>query len=176
MSEPLSDLQPDPLSDQVVRPGKLVSLTYSIADESGNVLEQTDLPVGYIHGGRTELVGGMDLAIGGKRAGDRVELNLSADQGFGPHDPDLTFTDDIENVPAQFRFVGAEVQMQNDRGDLRTFYVTRVGERTLTVDGNHPLAGKPLRILVQIREVRDPTPAELAQDGGMILPVGGSLH
>ena len=172
MSEPLTDC----LSDQIVRPGKYVSLTYSIADEAGHILEQTDLPVGYIHGGRTEFVGGMDQAVSGRRAGDRVELNLAPAQGFGPHDPDLTFTDDLDNVPPEFRFVGAEVQMQNDRGEVRTFYVTRVGERTLTVDGNHPLAGKALRIHVHIREVRDPTPEDLAQDCDPAAPSGGTLH
>ena len=57
-------------------PASIVSLTYSIADEAGNILEQTDLPVGYIHGGHTELIGGMDEAVSGKRAGDRVELQL----------------------------------------------------------------------------------------------------
>jgi galactokinase len=51
------------MSDQVIRDGKLVSLTYSIADAHGNVIEQTDLPVSYIHGGRNELIGGMDQAV-----------------------------------------------------------------------------------------------------------------
>jgi FKBP-type peptidyl-prolyl cis-trans isomerase SlyD len=176
MSEPLSDPRCDPRSDQVVRPGKYVSLTYSIADEAGNILEQTDLPVGYIHGGRTELIGGLDQAVSGKRAGEQLSLSLSAEQGFGPHDPDLTFTDDLDNVPSEFRRIGAEVQMQNDAGEVRTFYVTQVGERTLTVDGNHPLAGKPLKVHVRILEVRDPTPVERTQDGGAAVPTGGMLH
>lgn len=166
----------DPLPPQVVRPGKYVSLTYSIADEAGAILEQTDLPVGYIHGGHTELIGGMDEAVSGRCAGDRVDLALSPEQGFGPHDPDLTFTDDLANVPPELRFVGAEVQMQNAQGEVRVFYVTAVGEHTLTVDGNHPLAGKALSVHVHIREVRDPTPDELIADGGIVTPVGGGLH
>ena len=166
----------DPLSDEVIRPGKYVSLTYRIADRAGNILEQTDLPVGYIHGGLREIIGGMDEALSGKRAGDRVDLQLSAEQGFGPHDPDLTFTDDLDNVPPEFRFVGAEVQMQNDRGDVRTFYVTQVCESTLTVDGNHPLAGKDLSVHVRIREVRDPTPQDIEEDGSALVPAGGALH
>jgi FKBP-type peptidyl-prolyl cis-trans isomerase SlyD len=163
-------------SDQVVRPGKYVSLTYSIADDAGNILEHTDLPVGYVHGGHTELIGGMDHAIDGKRAGDLVDLALTAEEGFGPHDPHLTFTDDLDNVPPEFRFVGAEVQMQNEQGHVRTFYVTQIGERTLTVDGNHPLAGKALKIQVRIQEVRDPTPEELSQDGGGSAGGGALLH
>jgi FKBP-type peptidyl-prolyl cis-trans isomerase SlyD len=163
------------MSEQIVRPGKYVSLTYSIADDAGEILEQTDLPVGYIHGGNTELIGGLDEAVFGKQAGDRFELILDPDQGFGPHDPNLTFSDDLENVPPEFRFVGAEVPMQNESGELKTFTVTRIEEGTLTIDGNHPLAGKSLKVQVQIREVRDPTPDEIAEDGAASLP-GPSIH
>lgn len=153
------------MSEQTIADGKLVSLTYSIADGQGNLIEQTDLPVSYIHGGRSELIGGMDRAIAGKRAGDTAEFVLSPDEGFGPHDPGLTFTDAIENVPSQFRFVGAEVPMQSESGEVRTFYVTRIENDRLTVDGNHPLAGKSLRVMVRIHEVRDPTQQELSRDG-----------
>jgi len=162
------------MTDQIVRPGKYVSLTYSITDEAGSVLEQTDLPVGYIHGGNTELIGGMDDAVSG--AGDRVELALSPEQGFGAHDPNLTFTDDLENVPPEFRRVGAEVPMQSESGEVKTFYVIRIGDGTLTVDGNHPLAGKSLKVHVQIQEVRDPTEDEVAQDGGACALPTQALH
>jgi FKBP-type peptidyl-prolyl cis-trans isomerase SlyD len=164
--------QSEPRSGQTVCPGKYVSLTYSIADAHGNIVEQTDLPVGYVHGGRTLLIGGLEAAVSGRRAGDQVDLELSPEDGFGPHDPTLTFTDALENVPPQFRRLGAQVQMQNDAGELRTFYVTDLGADTLTVDGNHPLAGQSLRVHVWIRDVRDPTAAELAQDGSAVLPGG----
>ena len=164
------------MSEQIIRPGMYVSLTYSIADDAGNILEQTDLPVGYIHGGNTELIGGLDEAVSGKQAGDRFELTLDPDQGFGPHDPDLTLTDNVENVPPEYRFVGAEVPMQNESGEVKTFYVTRIGEETLTIDGNHPLAGKSLKIQVQIREVRDPTADEIAEDGASGGLPGPSIH
>jgi FKBP-type peptidyl-prolyl cis-trans isomerase SlyD len=153
------------MSEQVITDGKYVTLTYSITDGGGNVLEQTDLPVGYVHGGRMELIGGMDEAIAGKRAGDEVEIEVSPRDGFGEHDPDLTFTDDIANVPPQFRRLGAEVQMQNDIGEVKTFYVTEIEDGRLTVDGNHPLAGKHLRVHVTIHEVRDATAADMQQEG-----------
>jgi FKBP-type peptidyl-prolyl cis-trans isomerase SlyD len=164
------------MSDQAIRPGKYVSLTYSITDDTGSVVEQTDLPVGYIHGGNTELIGGMDDAVTGKRTGDRVDLSLAPGEAFGPHDPTLTFTDALENVPPQFRRIGAEVPMQSDSGEVRNFYVTAMDEGTLTVDGNHPLAGKALKVHVQIQEVRDPTGEELAQDGDASSIPSGTLH
>jgi FKBP-type peptidyl-prolyl cis-trans isomerase SlyD len=162
------------MTDQSVRPGKFVSITYTMRDAEGNVVEQSDLPVSYIHGGSTELIGGMDRALAGKQVGDEVEMSVPAGDAFGPHDPSLTFTDDLANVPPQFRYLGAEVQMQNEAGDVKTFYVTRIEDGRLTVDGNHPLAGKPLQVRMTVREIRDPTPAELAQDRAG--PAASGLH
>jgi len=145
------------MPDNKIGPGKLVSLTYSILDESGAVLEQHDIPVSYIYGGEMELLGGMDRAVEGRRAGDSVEVALTPDEGVGPYDPSLTFTDDLDNVPPQFCRVGAEVPMQSESGEVKTFYVTRIEDGKLTVDGNHPMAGKALRVRVNIHQVRDAT-------------------
>ncbi|HHH38711.1 MAG TPA: peptidylprolyl isomerase [Sedimenticola sp.] len=157
------------MAREVIKPGKFVSLTYTISDTEGNLLEQNDLPVSYVHGGDTELVGGMDKAVAGKAAGDKVEMVIPPEDGFGAHDPDLTFTDDLENVPPQFRRVGAEVQMQNEAGDARTFIVTRIEDGKLTVDGNHPMAGKTLVVRVKILEVRDATLEDMNPQGSRSL-------
>ena len=153
------------MSKEIIKSGKFVSLTYSISDLDDHVLEQSDLPVNYIHGGETELIGGMDRAVTGKGPGDEVSLTVPPDKGFGEHDPDLTFTDDIENVPPQFRQLGAEVQMQNEAGEVKSFFVTRIENGKLTVDGNHPLAGKTLKVKVKILEVRDATQEDLMNVG-----------
>ena len=145
------------MAKQTIKTGKFVSLTYTISDTEGNVLEQSDLPVNYIHGGETELIGGMDRAVAGKGVGDEVTIRVSPENGFGDHDPSLTFTDDIENVPPQFRQLGMEVQMQNEEGEVKSFFVTKIEDGKLTVDGNHPLAGKELVVKVKILEVRDAT-------------------
>ena len=159
------------MTEDSIQAGKFVTLTYTIRDQEGNTLEHNDLPVSYIHGGEQALIGNLDQAVMGKQAGDEVEIEVSPEQGFGPHDPDLTFTDDLDNVPEQFRYVGAEVQMQNDAGDVKTFYVTRIEQGRLTVDGNHPFAGKTLRVRVKILEVREPTPEDLRS-----LDSGGYYH
>lgn len=153
------------MTDQTIEPGKYVALTYTIVDDHGEVVEQHDVPLGFVYGSDTELIGSMDTAVAGKRAGDQVEVKLPPEQGFGPHDPNLTFTDEVENVPPQFRALGAEVQMQNDQGETKSFYVTKIEDDMLTVDGNHPLAGKELTVRVQIVEVRDAEPGEEQTSG-----------
>ena len=163
------------MTAELIQDGKYVSLTYSIYDDKGTVLEHSDLPVGFILGGAQELIGGMDAAIRGKSAGDEIDFDLAPEAGFGSHDPDLTFTDDINNVPPQFRQIGAEVQMQNEAGEVKIFYVTRIENGRLTVDGNHPMAGKCLRVHVRIHEVREANREDMANDG-QSCAIPGALH
>ncbi|MGD2117667.1 MAG: FKBP-type peptidyl-prolyl cis-trans isomerase [Chromatiales bacterium] len=150
---------------QKIEPGKYVSLTYVIKDETGSLLEQNDIPVGYVFGGDTELLGGMDKIMLGKTAGEEVVAEFPPEKGFGDKDPSLIFTDELENVPEQYRFVGAEVQMQNAEGETKTFYVSKIENGKLTVDGNHPLAGKTLSLSVKILEVRDSTEEDIMTSG-----------
>ena len=153
------------MSEQRISKHKLVTLTYSILDDAGAVLEQNDMPVSYLHGGFSDLFEKVERALEGKVAGDTVEVTLAPDEGFGPHDPDLTFTDDIDNVPPQFRRVGAEVEMQNEAGESRVFVVTQVDNGQVTVDCNHPFAGKTVHFKVEVVSVRDATGDELRQAG-----------
>lgn len=69
------------MSDQIIKRGKYVALTYTIEDEHGTVVEQHDLPLGFVYGSDTELIGGMDKAVAGKSVGDQVEVDVSPDQG-----------------------------------------------------------------------------------------------
>ena len=110
---------------------------------------------------------GQSVAV--RRKPPEVELEVEPEQGFGPHDPDLTFTDAIENVPPQFRRIGAEVQMQNDRGEVRSFFVSRIEDGKLTLDGNHPFAGKTLTYAVTVVDIRDASEQE--QRNGVSMPV-----
>jgi FKBP-type peptidyl-prolyl cis-trans isomerase SlyD len=152
------------MSEPVVTKDKVVAITYSIIDETGVILEQSDIPVYYVHRGPNDMFPDVEDALDGCRLGESVEVVLTPDKAFGPHDPSMTFTDDIDNVPPQFRQIGAEVQMQNDRGELRSFFVSRIADGKLTVDGNHPFAGKTLTYAVTVADIRDAT-ADEKRDG-----------
>ncbi len=149
------------MSEQQVGKHKVVGIKYQILDQDGMVLEHSDLPVSYLHGGPNQMFPQVEDALEGCRVGDRVEVVLKPEEAFGQHDPSLTFTDDIENVPPQFRKVGMQVEMQNDRGETRMFVVSKIEDGKLTVDGNHPFAGKILTYVVTVDSIRDATPEEL---------------
>jgi FKBP-type peptidyl-prolyl cis-trans isomerase SlyD len=140
--------------------GVVVYIRYSILDVRGSVVEQYDMPVGYVHGGNSGLLEKLESALTGKSVGDRVEVILSPEEAYGPRDEDLAFTDDIANVPPQFRHLGAEVVMSNESGETKAFYVSKIEDGKLTVDGNHPLAGQQVTCMVDVMDIRDATEQE----------------
>ena len=140
---------------------KFVSLVYTITDDDDNILERIDMPIQYIQGAKSQVIEKIEIALDGHKEGDLVHVTLSPEEGFGAHQPELTFSDDINNVPPQFHSIGAEVEFQNDQGESKIFRVTNIEDGKLTVDGNHPFAGKTITYNIIVKEVRDATTDEL---------------
>ena len=161
------------MEDTVSR-NKVVYITYTIWDQGGRLFEQYDLPIAYVHGVNGPLFEKIERSLEGRRAGDKVEVLLPPQDGFGDPDPDLTFTDEVENVPPEHRQIGSEVLFENDRGEQMQFRVTRIENGRLTVDANHPLAGQTVKFYVTIVAVRPATLDEIANgvpaDGGANSP------
>jgi FKBP-type peptidyl-prolyl cis-trans isomerase SlyD len=162
------------MTEEKVARNKVVYVTYSIIDQSGNVFEQSDVPVGYVHGGNSPLFEKIEKTLDGHRVGDQVEVSLNPSEGFGPHDPNLTFTDDIENVPHEFRRIGAEVELQNEQGESMMFRVSRISDGKLTVDANHALAGQTVKFVVNVANIRDASMDEIVN--GLPFDQSQSLH
>ena len=149
------------ISGESICPNKLVEFTYRIMDESGQVLEQIDLPVSYVHGSECGLWQRIESAMENRRAGDTVEVLVHPEDAFGDLDPDLRLTQDLSDVPEQFRHIGAEADFENEMGDVHRFRVISIDGDKLTMDGNHPLAGKTLKFFLSILKVRDATEEEI---------------
>lgn len=147
---------------EVIKKNKHVTLTYTVSDEDGEIIERIDIPIQYIQGKQSQVIEKIETTLEGHKEGDIVEVVLSPEEGFGPHLPELTFTDDIANVPQEFQSIGAEVEFQNDHGETKIFRVTKIENGKLTVDGNHPFAGKNITYTITVTGVRDATPDELA--------------
>ena len=153
---------------ETIRDGKLVELTYKVTDrKTGHVLTRVEFPLGYVHGHNEILAPSVHRELEGKAAGDVIEVPIDGNQIFGPRDESLVFTDRIENVPEEYRQVGTSILMENDKGQTRSFLVTRVDDETLTVDGNNPLCGRQVVFALEILTVRDATDEE-TRTGGTI--------
>jgi FKBP-type peptidyl-prolyl cis-trans isomerase SlyD len=153
---------------ETIRDGKFVELTYKVTDgKTGHVLTRVEFPLGYVHGQNEILAPSVHAQLEGRSAGEVIEVPIDGNQIFGPRDESLVFSDDIENVPEEYRQVGTSILMENDRGQTRSFLVTHVDDEKLTVDGNNPLSGRQIVFVLEILAVRDPTDEE-AKAGGAI--------
>ncbi|MEJ2376862.1 MAG: hypothetical protein P8Y71_16105 [Pseudolabrys sp.] len=153
---------------ETIQDGKFVELTYKVTDKkSGHVLTMVEFPLGYVHGHNEILAPSVHGELEGKSAGDVIEVPIDGNQIFGARDESLVFTDRIENVPEEYRQVGTSILMENDKGQTRSFLVTRVDDATLTVDGNNPLCGREVVFALEILTVRNATEEEMKAGGAI---------
>jgi len=154
---------------EIIQDGKFVELTYKVTDKkSGHVLTTVEFPLGYIHGHNEILAPSVHKQLESKSAGDVVEVPIDGNQIFGPRDESLVFTDNIENVPKGYRQVGTSILMESDKGETQSFIVTRMDDKTLTVDGNNPLCGREVVFTLEILTVRDATDEETSAGGAIV--------
>jgi len=153
---------------ETIKDGKFVELTYKVTDKkTGRVLTMIEFPLGYVHGHNEILAPSVHMQLEGKSVGDVIEVPIDGNEIFGPRDESLVFTDDIDNVPEEYRELGTSILMENDKGETRSFLVTRIDDETLTVDGNNPLCGRDVVFTLKILTVRDATEEEMKAGGAI---------
>lgn len=152
----------------IIENGKFVELLYKVIDKkTGDILNEVEFPLGYIHGISEILSPEVTAGLVGHSQGDVIELPVDIEQLYGKRDESLVFTDFIENVPKQYQKVGTTIAMENDKGETKEFIVIRVDDKSVTVDGNNPLCGRDVMFKLEILTVREPTDEE-AKFGGPI--------
>lgn len=150
----------------------VASFNYILTDDSGQVIDssQSKAPLSYLHG-QGQIVPGLEKAMLGRQAGDSFKIEVPAAEGYGEHQPEL-----VQEVPREaFQGVaeikpGMQFQGQGPQGAFEVT-VVKVDPQTVTIDGNHPLAGKPLHFAIEIVEVREASEEEL-QHGHVHGPSG----
>ena len=148
--------------NETIQDNKFVELNYKVVDaKTGQVLSTIEFPLGYVHGADQVLATQVTAQLEGRAAGEVIEVAIDGNLIFGARDESLVFTDRIENVPEEYREVGMKILMENDKGEPREFIVTRMDDKTLTVDGNNPLCGRDLIFKLEILSVRDATAEEI---------------
>jgi len=156
------------MSNETIEDGKYVELTYKVIDKnSGGVLTQVEFPLGYVHGTNEILAPTVMAELEGKKAGEVIEVPIDCNQLYGPRDESLVITSRIQDVPEECRSVGMSILMENEQGQTKTFLVTRVDAKSVTIDGNNPLCGREVIFRLDILLVRDATEEEI-QYGGKV--------
>jgi FKBP-type peptidyl-prolyl cis-trans isomerase SlyD len=155
---------------------KVVLIHYTLTNDRGEVLDSSSggEPLAYLHG-QGNIIPGLEKALAGKQAGDKLDVKVAPAEGYGERDDQL-----VQQVPrrafsgAQDVKPGMQFHAQTSGGHARVVTVTRVAGDMVTVDGNHPLAGEHLNFAVEVTEVRDPTAEELSH--GHVHGPGGHHH
>ena len=151
---------------EIIEANKYVELTYKVIDQkSGQVLTSVEFPLGYVHGVNEVLSPQVSAELVGKSAGEIIEVPIDCNEIFGPRDESLVITDYIENVPEEYHEVGLAILMENDQGKTKSFLVTRVDAKTVTIDGNNPLCGREVIFKLEILLVRDASEEEITAGG-----------
>jgi len=141
---------------------RVATIHFTLLDQQGGQVTTTQGhdPLVYVHG-TGGIVRGLEAALAGKKAGDQFEVEIAPEQGFGKRHDGL-----VQTLPRSMLGagdaprVGARLKAQTARGPLDVV-VTAVDGDTITVDGNHPLAGSPFRARVEVIDVRLATPDEI---------------
>ena len=157
---------------------KVVLIHYTLKTEKGEVVDSTEgqQPLPYLHG-YGMIVPGLETALEGKSTGESLSVCVSPKDGFGELKPELKQeVDRKEFAGIDDLQIGMQFRVPDDSEEKQELIITVVdiNDKTVTVDGNHALAGQTLNFDVTIGEIRDATEEEIAH--GHPHGVGGCNH
>jgi FKBP-type peptidyl-prolyl cis-trans isomerase SlyD len=146
-----------------IKQNSVVTIHYVLRDDAGEIIDQSaeGEPLAYLHG-HGNLIAGLERELEGKLRGDKLNVQVAPADAYGEYSKDL-----IQKVPRRALkgigkvTVGMRLQAETAQGP-RSVTVTQVAGDMVTLDANHPLAGKKLHFEVEIDDVRAATEEELA--------------
>ncbi|TFG65303.1 MAG: peptidylprolyl isomerase [Spirochaetales bacterium] len=145
-----------------IQENKAVLIHYTLKNDDGEILDSSEgqEPLAYLHG-HGNLIPGLEDELEGKVVGDVLRVSIPPEKGYGLHDsgqiikvPKSKFGE-VEEIA-----IGMQIEAHTSDGQ-RVFTVQEVAADTVTLDGNHPLAGKTLHFNVSVQNVRDASPEEI---------------
>ena len=145
-----------------IKENSVVNIHYTLTNDAGEVLDSSSgkEPLMYMHG-HNNLIPGLEDQLAGKKAGDKFNADVEAEDAYGLHHEEaiqqipLSALANIPNLE-----VGMQLQASTDQGPVAV-RVAEINDEHVVLDGNHPLAGERLHFAVEVVSVRDATPSEL---------------
>ena len=155
---------------------KVAGIHYTLKNKKGEQIESSvgAEPLVYLHG-NGNLISGLETQLEGKKAGDKFTAHVKASDAYGEYDQELVETVDKADFEDQNELaVGKEFQYSDDEGEIYHVRIVKIDGETVTVDGNHPLAGQDLTFDVEVVSVREASEEEL--DHGHVHDGSGHHH
>jgi FKBP-type peptidyl-prolyl cis-trans isomerase SlyD len=140
----------------------VVSLNYELSDSEGNILEKTDTPISYLHGGYGGIFPMVEEALHDMEIGHSCSVSMEPENTFGEYDSELIRVEPRNSFPDN-----VAIGMQFEGGaegsdDVMIYIVTDIADDTVVVDGNHPFAGMTLSFACAVTAVRPATHEEIS--------------
>ncbi len=140
----------------------VVVLDYELTVE-GEVIDSSKGhgPLSFLQGFKN-VIPGFETAVEGLSKGDKKAFEVSPEEGYGVYDEEATKTYPIDEFPGGVDLEpGVELVYETEDQQQIPCVITNVTDTEVTIDFNHPLAGKTLNFMVEIRDVRKATAEEL---------------
>ena len=140
----------------------VVTVRYKLSDAQDNLIEESQEPMVYLHGGYENTLPKIEEALEGKQAGYETVIQVEPGDAFGEYDAALVKIESRSNLPTPLE-IGMQFEGTPDDNEEETtiFTVTDVADHKVVLDGNHPLAGMALRFALNVVEVRAATAEEV---------------
>lgn len=159
----------------IIEKDKVVQFKYTLKDASDTAIESSDdkVPMAYLHG-HNNLLNGLEKEMEGKQVGDQFSVTLEPADAYGEIQPDSEQRIPVKHLQGAKKWKKGMVGVVHTEKGRRQVTVVKVGKFMVTVDFNHPFAGKTLTFDVEILDVRDASGEEIAH--GHAHGVGGHHH
>jgi FKBP-type peptidyl-prolyl cis-trans isomerase 2 len=135
----------------MIQKGKKVSLEYTVFLEDGTQIDTNigEEPLMFVLGSH-QVFPALEIELLGLKIGDTKKITLHPEEAYGPIVKEAFREVEINAVPPQFRFVGAVLGLQDPSGGVFPIRVHEIKKEKVTLDFNHPLAGKTLQFEVKV--------------------------
>ena len=145
-----------------IAPNTVVTVRYKLSDAQDNLIEESQEPMVYLHGGYENTLPKIEEALDGKEAGYETVIQVEPGDAFGEYDAALVKIESRANLPTPLE-IGMQFEGTPDDNEDETtvFTVTDIADDKVVLDGNHPLAGMALRFALNVTEVRTATEEEI---------------
>ena len=160
----------------MVKNNTVVEISYVLNNSDGVELESSKSgePLKYLHGAG-QIIQGLEKAINGLLIGDKKNIIVTPEDGYGNYDPKLKIKTSVSMFPKDVD-VKTGMQFTADLGNGKTqnFTVQNIKDEEVFIDGNHPLAGQTLHYSIEVLSIRYATQEELQH--GHVHGPGGHHH
>lgn len=145
----------------MVADGKVVSMNYTLRDDSGEVIDESHgEPLEFL-AGHQNIIPGLERELVGLKIGDKKQVKVQPEDGYGVRDESMFLTIPREQFGAEAPAPNMMVQLQSREGHHLQARIVEVDDKSVRLDANHPLAGKILHFEIEIAGVRDATKEEI---------------